>query len=221
MALALICSQADLDAELEGTPLGRAEVERQVAARRDQARILALAARPDVVVVDRELPEAEELVADLRQADATRALSIAVVARGDFEPLEVALLQAGANAILRLPPGPEWSERLPPLMSVPPRTRARVPVSFRVVAFALPERTVPAVALNLSVSGMLLESEEAVGLGDELDLSFALPPEEAALRPRAEVGRLATPRQCGVRFVALSPADRARVQRYVESSSDS
>src|SRR5688572_22564548 len=159
MVRALICSEDDLGDELADTVLGRAGGVRHVARRIEDARTLALAARPAIVMVDRDLPRADQLVAALREDRSTRGLSIAVVARGDFDEAELGLLEAGANAILRLPAGPDWDTRLNRLMAIPQRRQARFPVSFSVLAAGpLFREPVPATGLNLSENGMLLET---------------------------------------------------------------
>ena len=135
MSVVLVCTHAPtIDADLGGTLLFRQDVERQVFAKQDEARMFAVAARPRLVIVDRDLPWAGRFVAALREDASTRGLSVVVMARGDFDPGEVELLEAGANAILRLPAGPEWNERLQRLMDVPARKDARFPVSFQVEA---------------------------------------------------------------------------------------
>jgi DNA-binding response OmpR family regulator len=107
MVSVLICTHSELEKELGHTLLWRQDVERHVVSRLEEARMMALAARPSIVVVDRELPWAGRLVSALREDPSTRNLSIVVVARGDFDPSEVELLESGANAILRLP----WNSR--------------------------------------------------------------------------------------------------------------
>jgi CheY-like chemotaxis protein len=200
MAIALICSQAELDAELGHTLLWRAGIERHLATRLEEARLMAVAARPDIVIVDRELPRSDKLVAALREDPSTRGLSIVVAARGDFDPSEVDLLEAGANAILRLPAGPEWDERLPRLMDVPVRRNARFTVHFDVDAVPGAGDPTAALAVNLSMSGMLLESPLGLSVGDEVQLSFQIPESEAEVKAVARVVRLAGPGQYGVEF---------------------
>src|SRR5438093_2132090 len=134
MAAALICSQEDLQPELGQTLLWRGGIERHVATRLEEARMMAVAAKPDIVVVDRDLPRADKLVAALRDDPSTRRLSIAIVARGDLDPSELELLEAGANAILRLPPGPDWDERLLRLLDIPAPPRAPLPGALGVGA---------------------------------------------------------------------------------------
>ena len=219
MVRALICSEDDLGDELADTVLGRDGVIRHVARRIEDARTLALAARPAIVMVDRDLPRADQLVAALREDRGTRGLSIAVVARGDFDAMELELLDAGANAILRLPAGPEWDTRLNRLLSVPPRKQARFPVSFWVVASG-PDvsGSVAATGLNLSLTGMLLEtSVENLDLGAELDFDIRLPGGDT-LAGSGRVLRLAGPGQYGVEFAALSADAADAVLRFVETA---
>src|SRR5207253_4725085 len=136
MVSALICTHADLASDLGQTLLWRQEVGRRVVTRLEEARMIALAARPSIVVVDRDLPWAGRLVSALREDPSTRGLSIVVVARGDFDPGEVELLESGANAILRLPVDAEGDQRLQRLVDVPVRKEARFSVSLSVEAFA-------------------------------------------------------------------------------------
>lgn len=218
MPIALICSPTNLDRELGATVLYRVGVVRQEARRVEEARTLAIAASPDIVVVDRDLPRADGLVSALRQDPTTRQLSIAVVSRGDFDPLEVILLEAGANAILRLPAGPEWDERLTRLMSVPVRRHSRFAVSFTVVALVGDyEDPVPASGLNVSRNGLLLETRLAdLKVGDMLRLEMRLP--EDLVFGQGRVVRLAGPGQYGVAFVRLDERAAQVVRRFVETA---
>lgn len=212
----LICSQADLEPELGQTLLWRRDIDRHVALRLEDARVMALAARPAVELVDRDLPRAAKLVAQLREDPATRPVSIAILARGDFKPVEIELLEAGANAILRIPPEPGWDDRLVPLLRVPIRRDIRIPVQFAVEACARGPAA-PALAVNLSANGMLMESHVALAVGDELSLAFLLPEDATPVRCGARVGRQAAATQYGVAFLALGDDDQRRVDRFVSS----
>src|SRR5262249_59378709 len=114
-------------------------------------------------------------------------LSSVVVARGDFDPAEVELLESGANAILRLPFDEDSDRRLERLVKVPLRKEARFSVSFRVDTYAVgaggPE---PGLALNLSVHGMLMQTSTALRVGEQVDLEFAL---DGGLAPLPRDGR--------------------------------
>jgi CheY-like chemotaxis protein len=219
MVSALICTQAELEGELRGTMLWRQDVERHFASRFEEAQTLALAARPSLVVVDREVPWAERLVTALRQDASTRGLSIVVLARGDFDPAEVALLESGANAILRLPVDEDGDRRLERLVNVPARKEARFSVSFRVEAYAngtgFPE---PGLALNLSRHGMLMQTSATLRVGQDVDLQFALEPDPSALRLDGRVVRQASASNYGIEFTDVEADAAARLGRFLGDS---
>src|SRR5688572_8255419 len=98
--------------------LWRQGLQRHEASRIEEALASAASARPQLIVIDRRLPRAHELIVSIRKNAAIRSCSIVVLARGDFETAEIDLLEAGANAILRFPAGPEWDERLDRLLKV-------------------------------------------------------------------------------------------------------
>ena len=216
MAAALICSQENLQLELGDTVLWLAGIERHVARGLEEARTMAVAARPAIVVVDRDLPRADELIAALREDPGTSRVSIAIVARGDLDPAELALLQAGANEILRLPPGPDFDERLVRLLDVPARREAhlRVELGVDTLGTGVGER-LPAHAVNLSRSGILIETAVELGVGDELELEFSLEGEDVLARGR--VVRRGEPRLFGVQFAPLPEYAAVRIRRFVGS----
>jgi DNA-binding response OmpR family regulator len=216
MPTALICTQAELERELRHTLLWRRDVERHFAARAEDARLLAAALRPSIVLVDRDLPGSLKLIGRLRHDPATPGLSLAVLARGEFDPEEVELLEAGANAILRIPAGPDWDDRLLPLLEVPIRRNIRLPVQFAIEAMA-DGLGAPALALNLSANGMLVETHRRLRIGDELDLAFTLPGDSVAQRARARVVRQAAATQYGVAFLSLE-AGGEPIERFVASA---
>lgn len=214
MALVLICSPTSLEGELGDTLLWRDDVVRRAATSLDEARTVIAGGRPDLVLVDRDLPESVKLVAALRRDPETRRVSIVAFARGDFDPLEVELLEAGANAVLRLPPGPEWDERLVRLLSVPGRKDVRFPMHFEIEARSSGEiDSGTATALNLSVSGMLIECGYKLAIGDDLDFSFRLPGLEEPITGCGRVVRRARGSQVGIEFYGLE-GDGADAVRY-------
>ncbi len=220
MALtALIVSPEPLDAELAGTVLWRQNVERYAAASADEVRTVASGGRPDILVVDQRIFNAAGLVAQLRQDPLTRNLSIVALARGDFDPSEIALLEAGANAILRLPPGPDWDDRLERLIHVPLRRAARFDVHVQIDSrFEVAGRIFPVTALNLSVNGMLVESALKLRVGDDVQFAFRLPESEDVVAGEGTVVREAGPPGLfGVELTHVEGDGRLRIRSYVES----
>ena len=127
---AVLLAASDLAPELGGTVLYRRNVERLPAAGAEAVRRLADAGRLDVVVIDSALPGAAAVVAALRQDPTTRATAIVALGRSEFGFDHLALLEAGANAILPLPPGQDWDDRLMRLIHVPVRKTSRFPVNL-------------------------------------------------------------------------------------------
>jgi DNA-binding response OmpR family regulator len=218
---ALLCSQQNLEAELAGSALMGAGVERHFATKLEDARTMALAARPEIVVVDVTLPRADQLVKALRSDPSTRRISIAVVARGDFDPEEVALLEAGANAVLRLPPDSTWPERLQRLMAVAVRKAIRLPVSFSVEAHLRRSGvSTPGQAVNVSETGLLLESSLGLEIGDGIRLEFELPQAPGALEAHGRVVRRAGTNQYGIEFHDLDGKVQSAIHSFVDGAGD-
>ena len=190
MLSALICTHADLEADLGQTMLWRQDVDRHLVGR---------------------------LVTALREDPSTRGLSIVVIARGDFDPGEIELLESGANAVVRIPVDRGGDERLERLVHVPVRKETRFSVSFHVDAFAagagVPE---PALALNLSQNGMLMEATSGLTVGEDVVLSFPLgdPPD---VRSHGRVVRMATATQFGIEFTDVAPELSTRLHRFLET----
>jgi DNA-binding response OmpR family regulator len=214
MPIVLICSPEPLDGELSHTMLWREDVERHQATRYEQALTIAVAAQPDLTLIDRRLARATYLVHALRGDPTTRGTSLVIVAPGDFEPDELELLEAGANAILRLPANGQWDERLDALLRIPARREARFDVDFSVEA-TLESGSISGSAMNLSAHGMLLLSKTKLGVGDWISFAFRLP--GAFIDGKGRIVRHAGPNQYGVFFEKLERDSRAHIEKYVAS----
>jgi hypothetical protein len=131
---------------------------------------------------------------------------------------ELGLISAGANAVLRLPPGPEWEARIARLLRVPARKETRVPVLLGFEA-TVGARSLEGRVLNMSQTGMLLECAAAtVPLGSELAFSFELPGFEATrgdIRGRGRVVRLAGSGRLGIEFVELEEMGQELLRRFL------
>jgi CheY-like chemotaxis protein len=219
MPTILICSSRDLAVELTRTMVYRGNMERMTAVRDKDAREKAAATPPHLVVMDRDFPGGADFLTWLRSEPATRAASVVVASRGDFDHSEVALLELGANAVLRLPAGPDWDARLDQLIAVPTRKDARFGVYFAVETLLGPEMAGLGTALNLSINGMLLECSEALGIGDDIDLQFTLPGFDKGVLARGRVVRVARPGRYGIHLMNFAPGGREIVRAFVEGLS--
>jgi len=69
--------------------------------------------------------------------------------------------------------------------------------------------------VNLSRSGILIETAVELGVGDELELEFSLEGEDVLARGR--VVRRSEPRLFGVQFAPLPEYAAVRIRRFVGS----
>jgi CheY-like chemotaxis protein len=213
---ALIVAATDLAAELGGTALFRSNVERLRASDAEDVRRVTGQERPDLVVVDSAMPAAASVVAALRQDPLTRPTAIVVLGRTEFDFGHLAMLEAGANAILPLPAGHDWDDRLMRLIHVPVRKAARFPVDLAFDGGLRSGVTFTGRALDLSVHGLLLECRHPLEVGEDLRFSFALPGGEGGVQGTGTVVRVA-PGECfGVELTHVEGDGRVRIKRYVE-----
>jgi Tfp pilus assembly protein PilZ len=160
---------------------------------------------------------AVELVKGLRDDPETRCLSVVALARGDFASSELALLGAGANAVLRLPPTEDWDERLSRLVQVPVRRDVRAAVTLEVdLGLGASGSAFAALALNLSSSGLLIETNEPLCVGDEVAFVVNLPKGGGEVRGGARVIRHGPVGQFGLQIESVKGDGRVKIKRFVE-----
>jgi CheY-like chemotaxis protein len=216
---AVVVAAFDLAPELGGTVLFRHNVERLRASGAEDVRRALEEGRLDVVVVDTAMPGAAAIVAALRQDPSTRPIAIVALGRSEFGFDHLDLLEAGANAILPLPPGHDWDDRLMRLIHVPLRRATRFPVDMAVEGGLLNGIPFTGRALNLSVHGLLLECPQPLHVGEDLRFYFEVPGAPGGIRGTATVVRAASARHFGVELTHVEGDGRVKIKRYVESGS--
>jgi CheY-like chemotaxis protein len=214
---AALVASSDLAPDLGQTVLYRRNVERLPAEGLEQVRQLADSGRLDVVVVDSALPGAASIVSALRQDPTTRAVAIVALGRSEFGFDHLELLQSGANAILPLPPGQDWDDRLMRLIHVPVRKTARFPVNLSLQGGLRDGAKFAARVLNLSVHGLLLECRQPLRVGEDMHLAFDMPSGHGAVAARGTVVRQALEDRFGVELTHVEGDGRVRIKRYVEA----
>lgn len=213
----VICAGSRVVKLLEGSPVHRAGFARHVVATAEAGLATAAKVKPQLVLIERDLARAEALVTALRGRAETRACAIAIVGEGTITTEDLGLLSAGANAVLPLPPGPEWDARLEELLSVATRKETRVPVSLAFEARFRTER-VPGRVLNLSPGGMLVECAAELVVGTQVAFDFQLPGFESSSGEVEGVGRMvrtAGPNLYAVQFTSLDDLGRERLRRFL------
>ena len=100
---------------------------------------------------------------------------------------------------------PDWKTR---------RIAARLPFVTEVI-YKSPDRDFPMRSLNISETGMLLQSSYLVEIGQEVSLEFKIAELHASLSVRARVVRKEGTDRMAVAFVALAPEDQNAIQLCV------
>jgi CheY-like chemotaxis protein len=217
---AVLVTAADLSQDLAATLLFRSNVERLSAVSQLDVRRHAAERKLDVVLVDSALPGASGIVAALRQDPLTRPLAIVALGRSDFGVGQLELLAAGTNAILPLPPGSDWDDRLMRLVNVPLRKVSRFPVDLAVSGGLRSGQRFDGRALNLSVHGMLLECTHVLEIGDDVELEFEMPAGQGQVSGSGTIVRQAAAQRFGVELTHVEGDGRVRIKRYVEGTTD-
>ncbi len=218
MIRAVLLSPGDLEADLQETLLWRQNVERVQAASAEEVHRAVVDGGADVLVVDSAHPAAAEVTLALRHDPLTRGISIVALGRSEFGFAHVDLLQAGVNAILPLPPGADWDDRLMRLVNVPVRRVTRFKVDLALEGGRRSGEIFSGRALNLSVHGLLLESRLALEVGEDLRLSLVLPGMHGPVHGTGTVVRETSPVLFGVELTAVEEDGWVRIKRFVETT---
>lgn len=214
MPLALICSPVALEEQLERTVLCRHDLERCIARTAADALLTMRTARPDLVVVDSDLPDVQALLAGLRADPTIARVPVALLAREGLGRGGAPLLDAGVNEVLTPPPGPHWDEPLLRIMPLRVRRNARYPLDVDVEV----ERDgslLRVKALNLSGNGLLVRTADHFRLGENLVVSFLLPGSTERVAGHAWVVRQAAAHEYGIEFLYLEHDGLDRVRHFV------
>ncbi len=209
MAVVLICANRPLDRELQNTVLYRSGIQRELVKSVGEVQTRLTAGGVALLCLHREVAGVEALIRSIRRSPTLKRTSVAVFSEDDFDPSEVDVLDAGANAILRLPPGDDFDDRAGRLIAVPARRDVRLPVRLEVAAHSGFGSTVPVVALNLSPTGVLIESNRPLNMGDEVGLSLRFENSGALFSATAHITRTAGPNRYGARFTSINEGEEA------------
>ena len=85
----LIYANADLEADLHATLFWREDLERYLAERVDEARMLLFSTEPHVLVVDRTLAGADELIGALESQSLPHPISLVALSHGPADQDEI------------------------------------------------------------------------------------------------------------------------------------
>lgn len=209
MAVVLICSTRPLERDLQDTVLFRSGIERQLVRSAAEVQTRLAAGSVALLCIHRQVPGIEALIKALRRSPTLKRVSIIVFSEDDFDPSEVEVLEAGANAILRLPPGDDFDDRVGRLIEVPSRRDVRLPVRLQVAASSGFGATVPVLAQNISSSGVLIESNHPLNMGDEVSVALRFEESGEIFSATAHITRTAGVNRYGAKFTSITKGEEA------------
>ena len=220
----LVVSTNDLSPELGRTICWRSDIQRVVARDADTGFEIARSLQPSLMIVDLEDSAATlGLIRRVRSDPTARGTAIVAFNRLGSTVEEESLAAAGARPVFNGPVDPSvWDAKLEQLLSVPPRRSTRLRVRLRVWSrLESQEEIFDGEALDISVNGMLLETEMGLEVGAKVDLFFCLAEDSVELSVVAQVVRQATapsglPRS-GVEFLVLRGDARERIGAFVDT----
>lgn len=216
----------------------RASVEHLVPLlRREEIEVISVPADPAVLVLISETPfelimlrfpmeglDARTVLAEIRaEHSANRGAGVLLLSDEDALGRAVSLIDRGANRVVSA----TWADAhiwraVADLLVVAPRIDLRVPV---MVDVELAREGIPDVcrSVNVSRTGIRLESASPYQLGCSIQVGLALPGNGRVIRARAEVIRRIDKAREGsdgfaARFLAMSEDDEQHLVDYVERS---
>ncbi len=175
--------------------------------------------RMDLIIADLDMPDmgGDELCARIRADAKLGTVYFILICSGRKAALEKAE-RCGANSFITRPFNlPEIADRVGRLLDIPRRrdTRALVKVSvqgqFRAEPFFC-------ISCDVSVSGILIETDKTLAKGDMMNCSFFLANTER-VHVKGEVMRVVRGEKsaysCGVRFIEHSADAKSRIAKFV------
>jgi CheY-like chemotaxis protein len=175
--------------------------------------------KANLIVADLDLPDmgGDKLCSLVRQESAIRSVSIILVCQDIPAELE-RVSTCGANAWVTKPVRPEQLvERVGQLLAVSLRRGYRVLLKARVNGA---RESVPffCTSHNISVTGILLETDKLLESGDFITCSFFFPGSQQIVADGEVVRREERPdglRLYGVRFVDLAPKFQEEIEKFI------
>ena len=165
----------------------------------------------------------EELCSAIRSDGALRKVSIIMICPDNAADIERSA-QCKANAVLTMPVDPAvLLEKVRQLLEISWRESYRVLVSV-IVEGTDKDRPFFGRSGNISTTGILIEAEKVLEIGDQLMCSFYLPG-SAQIKTSGEVVRVMKPVrdsktcQYGLRFSQLSTEARSAIEEFIERKS--
>jgi CheY-like chemotaxis protein len=176
----------------------------------------------DLLITELDPPEmaGDALCSRIRQEEELRNVSVLIICSDTPEEIRRAE-SCGANSYLLKPVEPErLSEHIAKFLGVMPRRDYRVIVKVQVYGVR-GNATLFCTSRNISVSGLLVETDGLLAQGDRLSIMFFLPGacQIAAVGEVVRTERVESMlHHYGVRFISMSSQHRAEIEHFVAAN---
>ena len=171
-----------------------------------------------ILQLDMDGTSAEKICSFLRKDEDLKHVSILIVCNNTETDID-RVQKCKANSYLTKPLRHEQlMQKVTQLLAVPDRQDYRVLLKIKVNGKS---SSVPffCYSNNISVSGMLIETEKILNKGDLISCSFFLPGADQIVT-EAEVMRTVKTEngsfQCGIKYINLGPAYKASIEHFVK-----
>jgi CheY-like chemotaxis protein len=206
--------------ETSGTLFGRGGVKLHAADTSEEVLGLHRRIKADLIIAEFSQPvmNGAQLCSAIRAEPGLKDVSV-IVACEDSKVFQAACRDAGANAVIAKPVDPfDLFSRVAELIIIPQRKDMRVLLR---VSIAGSKQSAPfmATSYNISISGMLLETNRELSRGDGLTCMFSIAHTEVTAGcvvtrvDRTETGRF----RYGVKFLNLDTRTIVIIEQYVKS----
>ncbi len=177
--------------------------------------------RVDLIVAELDMPQigGDKLCSVIRTEKEFKNTSILLTCRNTPEDLE-RVAQSGANAWLTKPIDPAlFLEKIGQLLTVSVRKDYRVLLKAKVTG-EIGSTPFFCTSYNISISGILIETDKVLNKGDRITCTFFLPGSRQIVVDGETIRSLTMSENCfhyGIRFVDLDREAGAEIERFVAS----
>ena len=189
-----------------------------------QGLALARAHRPQLILCSFQLGDmaAAAFCRALRDDPRTRRTSLLLVVANEPEETVARVLNAGVNDTLTMPlQNAELDQRLATYLNIESRKSVRVIVQARVQSES-PHGFSLGTSVNVSASGMLLETHGGYAEGTQMELRFFLPGHPRQIEAVSRIVRVEErtgESLYGVRFDSIASTDMLLLRQFCQGSS--
>lgn len=189
----------------------------------DELNKVLLAEKIDLIVINMDFKpiDAPTIAKHLKAQAAFKDIPIVLTSVRTSAKVRNAALDSGADLFVEQPlPREYFIEKLKQLLEQKTRTTERVAMHGD-VTFTYEGRTQTCGIGDLSASGILLSTDDALKDGGAVELEFALPGEKKPIHATGEIVRTirrAEGTGVGIRFTSFAGDSKKRMERYVERS---